>query len=220
MNIPRRGMGVADHRFARSDDWDYPTDENRDWMQAPAGWIWNEKKAGRSQPVLNIPRYGMGDANWDALFAQFSAGAPDGGPDPLLCLKIQCGAISQAEAGPELLDECALAGFSGALSCASPLCAPFCGTTAASVARASQPLPVAPRVEAMFADAPQRAGCSPLYWGPKFGGPYSSFGGPYPTASAVPVGCPTPGFLDEHPFLAVALLGVAAYGVYRWRAGK
>lgn len=164
---------------------------------------------------------GMGDASYDSLVAAFATRAVDPAgfarirpgrpiPNPETCLKIQCGAITQEEAGIDLLADCSFGGFAGAMSCASPLCAPYCGSMA-TVARASQPLPVAPRVEQMFVDAIQRNGCEPVYWGAKFGGPY-------PDSS--PCGCGAGGFIREHPFVAVALLGAAAYGIYRWRARR
>lgn len=162
----------------------------------------------------------LGDAAYDALVAQFALKAISPAdfarvrpgrpvPDPLTCLKIQCGAITQDQAGLDLLADCSFGGFAGAMSCASPLCSPYCGSMA-PVARASQPLPVAPRVEAMFATLAQRNGCEPIYWGAKFGGPY---------ADSAPCSC-SGSFISEHPFLAAALVGVAAYGVYRLRSGR
>lgn len=165
---------------------------------------------------------GLGDASYDALVAQFATRAVDPAgfshirpgrpiPDPVTCLKIQCGAISQEQAGLDLLADCSFGGFAGAMSCASPLCAPYCGgSTAASVARASQPLPVAPRVAEIFANSTASRDCSPVYWGAKFGGPYSE---------STPCGCSF-GFIHEHPFLSVALLGLGAYGIYRWRMSR
>jgi hypothetical protein len=167
---------------------------------------------------------GLGDAAYNAIVAQFATRAvdPEGFarirpgrpiPNPETCLKIQCGAISQEEAGLDLLADCAFDGFAGAMSCASPLCAPYCGgSTAASVARASQPLPVAPRIAQMVIDIPKRfsgdRGCNPVYYGAKFGGPYGD---------SAPCGCGASGFIEEHPFLAVALLGLGAWGLYEWR---
>lgn len=158
---------------------------------------------------------------YENLYASFAARAVDPAsfqlarpgrpfPNPQTCLKIQCGSITQAEAGLDLLADCSFAGFAGAMSCEQPLCAPYCGGTAAGVARAAQPLPVAPRVEQMFLDAPLRSGCDPVYWGPKFGGPYSD--------SAPCGGCSS--FINEHPFVSLALLAAGAYGIYRWRKGR
>ena len=164
---------------------------------------------------------GLGDAAYDAIVGNFTARAINPSdfarvrpgrpvPDPVTCLKIQCGAISQEQAGLDLLADCAFDGFAGAMSCASPLCAPYCGgTTAATVARASQPLPIAPRIAQMFLEnTGRRAGCDPVYYGAKFGGPYGD--------SGPACGC-SYGFIHEHPILSVAILGAAAYGVYYWR---
>ena len=162
---------------------------------------------------------GLGDAAYDALVANFASRAIDPAdfakvrpgrsvPNPETCLKIQCGAISQEEAGLDLLADCSFDGFAGAMSCASPLCAPYCGgTTASSVARASQPLPLAPRIAQIFLDGPQR-GCNPAYYGAKFGGPYGDAGSSCECSM---------GFIHEHPILSVAMLGAAAYGLYYWR---
>jgi hypothetical protein len=164
---------------------------------------------------------GLGDAAYDALIANFASRAVDPAgfsrirpgrsvPDPVTCLKIQCGAISQEEAGLDLLADCSFDGFAGAMSCASPLCAPYCGgTTASSVARASQPLPVAPRMAQLAIDVGNRTGCDPRYYGAKFGGPYGD--------SSVCGGCGIGGLVADHPFIAVALLGATAYGLYYWR---
>jgi hypothetical protein len=57
---------------------------------------------------------GLGDAAYDAIVAQFATRAVDPSafaqarpgrpiPNPETCLKIQCGAISQEEAGLDLL---------------------------------------------------------------------------------------------------------------------
>jgi len=169
---------------------------------------------------------GLGDAAYDALVAQFATRVVDPTgfqrirpgrpiPDPVTCLKIQCGAITQEQAGLDLLADCSFDGFAGAMSCASPLCAPYCGgDTAASVSRAAQPLPVAPRVAQMVVDAVQRLepgrGCDPVYYGAKFGGPYDD---------SSPCGCRFE-FIHDHPFWSVVLLGAAAYGVYRWRVSR
>jgi hypothetical protein len=164
---------------------------------------------------------GLGDGAYDAMVSAFAARAINSEdftkvrpgrpiPDPVTCLRIQCGSITQEEAGLELLADCSFGGFAGAMSCASPLCAPYCGSTAATVSRASQPLPVAPRVAAMVSKGPTR-GCEPRYWGAKFGGPYSD---------SEPCGCGARGFIAEHPFFATALLAGVAYGIYRWRAGR
>ncbi len=160
----------------------------------------------------------LGDAAYDSLLASFVARGLSPAnfqlarpgrslPDPVTCLKIQCGAITQDQAGNDLLADCSFAGFAGAQSCADPLCAPYCGQAAASVARASQPLPVAERVALQFLQPPS-SGCDKVYSGPHFGGPYED---------APLCGC---GFVTEFPFLAMALVGLAGYGVYRWRAGR
>lgn len=45
--------------------------------------------------------------------------------DVSVCEQIRCGAISQAQAGPTLLFECAKAGYSGAHTCGWPDCTPY-----------------------------------------------------------------------------------------------
>jgi hypothetical protein len=42
------------------------------------------------------------------------------------CLQIQCGAISQSQAGMDTIMACARAGHVGVRSCLDPLCAPWC----------------------------------------------------------------------------------------------
>lgn len=153
--------------------------------------------------------YGLGDAAYDSSLEEFKRRAVDPAafqlarpgrpiPDPLACLKIQCGALSQGEAGLELLADCAFGGFAGVKSCYDPLCAPWCGATAATVARAGQPLPVAVRIQKVFAAGPVR-GCNPIYTGELWGGPYSD---PADSANC----CGVSGMIADHPVLALAAL--------------
>jgi hypothetical protein len=240
MNIPRMGMGTlgtADYRCMRYDDNNtVDTGVDQDWTGCPGGEIWNERRAGNSGAVANQPRYGvagMGDAAYDKLFAAYAAnrvppdvflehfggeemGGPYEPPDPEVCLKIQCGAITQAQAGQKVLFACANSNFTGVRSCADPLCAPYCGNTASTVARAAQPLPVAPRVEQMFVTGPKR-GCNPVYWGPKFGGPYSEQA---PCGGRCEPAAGAEDFINAHPLFSVLALAGAAYGVYHWRKGR
>ena len=174
--------------------------------------------------VRALSHRGMGDATYDALLATFEANAINPAdfaqvrpgrpvPDPTKCLQIQCGAISQAEAGIDLLADCSFDGFAGVRTCSDPLCAPYCTQTANAVAVASQPLPVVPRVAATFSQAPppqttiRGRGCSPIYSGPRFGGPYGD-------ASC---GCEGADFINDHWLLALALLGAAGYGIWKMR---
>lgn len=72
--------------------------------------------------------------------------------DQSYCRQIQCGAITQAEAGALDLFECASAGYVGARPCTDPLCKPYlqamaergngCGTALPQ----GPPMPVAPPV--------------------------------------------------------------------------
>jgi hypothetical protein len=182
---------------------------------------------------MNMRLRGMGDAAYDALFAKYAAnrvpadvflehfGGPEMGgpyepPDPVVCLKIQCGVITQEQAGQKVLFSCANSNFTGVRSCYDPLCAPYCGSTAKAVARAAQPLPVAPRVEETFRRGPAR-GCHPIYTGDNFSGPYSDAA----VSAAVETAdcCGLSSAIDAHPFLAIAaaiggawLIRKAAYG--------
>ena len=162
---------------------------------------------------------GMGDAAYDSLFAAYAAtglspaafkealpGATQ--PNPATCLQIQCGSISQAQAGLPLLAACSFDGFAGVRTCQDPLCAPYCTQTANAVASAAAPLPVAPRVAATFASVPAR-GCNQVYSGPNFGGPYGD---------AATCGCMAADFINDHPIIALALLGAAGWGI--WKARK
>lgn len=170
---------------------------------------------------MNVPLRGLGsqsDASYDALFAEFAAQGVSPAefqtarpgrslPDPAICLKIQCGAITQAEAGIDTLADCSLAGYAGVKTCQDPLCWPYCTPTSATVARASQPLPVAQRVAARFLAGPVR-GCDPIYSGPHFGGPYGD---------PKPCGCAAADFVNEHPLIAVGLLALAGWAVWTVR---
>lgn len=126
-------------------------------------------------------------------------------PDPKSCLMIQCGIITPDQAGMDLLADCSFAGFQGSMSCADPLCAPYCGRDAYGIARMSYPLPIAQRIARRFEEGPISR-CANWYSGPRFWGPYSDPG----------YDCPEPSWINQHPFLA---LGLAVTGVFAlWRA--
>lgn len=56
----------------------------------------------------------------DAATFQAHYGYPP--PDPATCLEIQCGTLSQAAAGMQLVEDCADFGYAGVKSCADPAC--------------------------------------------------------------------------------------------------
>jgi hypothetical protein len=47
-------------------------------------------------------------------------------PDPMMCLRVACGNLTQADVGPDLLADCTFGGFQGVFSCKNPICAPYC----------------------------------------------------------------------------------------------
>lgn len=54
-----------------------------------------------------------------AVFAEHFGHAA---PDPATCLQIQCGTLSQANAGMPLVEDCANFGYSGVKACTDPAC--------------------------------------------------------------------------------------------------
>ena len=72
-------------------------------------------------PVPTQVNCGMGAVDPGQFEAQY--GRPE--PDASTCEQIQCGAISQTQAGMQLIMDCANAGYSGARSCSDPLCSPW-----------------------------------------------------------------------------------------------
>jgi len=60
--------------------------------------------------------------------------------DQAICQQIQCGALTQSQAGPDLVAACSAAGYVGARSCNDPVCDPY---TAAMIANGVCP-PVYP----------------------------------------------------------------------------
>jgi hypothetical protein len=54
-------------------------------------------------------------------------------------------------------------------------------------------------------------GCNPIYSGPNFGGPYGDAAG---------CGCMAADFINDHPIIALALLGAAGWGIYKARKAK
>lgn len=84
-----------------------------------------EDASGYAQPTpVNVTPCGLGAVDPGQFEAQY--GRPE--PDESTCLQIQCGAISQAQAGMSLVVDCANAGWSGARSCSDPLCSPWINT--------------------------------------------------------------------------------------------
>lgn len=80
---------------------------------------------------------GMGAVDPGQFEARY--GRPE--PDQSICQQIQCGAISQTQAGPQLIVDCANAGWAGARSCADPVCSPWV-TMIPGCSPASTPAPV------------------------------------------------------------------------------
>lgn len=77
---------------------------------------------GGSQPIPQaVTGCGMGAVNADQFMAMY--GKPE--PDESTCLQIQCGAISQEQAGAELIADCMDAGYFGAKGCTDPACSPW-----------------------------------------------------------------------------------------------
>jgi hypothetical protein len=73
------------------------------------------------QPVPVPTSCGMGAVDPGQFEAQY--GHPE--PDASTCVQIQCGAISQTQAGMQLIVDCANAGYSGVRSCFDPACSPW-----------------------------------------------------------------------------------------------
>lgn len=59
------------------------------------------------------------------------------------CQQIQCGTITQEQAGMDLLQACSAAGYVGARVCGDPVCAPYGGCGTPGPASSSTPMPSA-----------------------------------------------------------------------------
>jgi hypothetical protein len=81
------------------------------------------------QPIPTPTGCGMGAVAPDVFLARYSR--PE--PDRATCLQIQCGGISQAQAGMQLIQDCANAGYAGVRSCMDPACSPWCSSGPALV---------------------------------------------------------------------------------------
>lgn len=89
------------------------------------------------------------------------------------CMQIQCGAITQDQAGADLLYACSKAGYVGARACADQLCAPYkqamiqnqeCPAAVADSALAAPiylPKPTSQTMPNIVADARRNGGGSP-----------------------------------------------------------
>lgn len=77
--------------------------------------------SGQPLPTPITP-CGMGAVDPDTFEARYGRVEPD----RATCLRIQCGGISQDQAGMQLIQDCANAGYAGARSCMDPACSPWC----------------------------------------------------------------------------------------------
>jgi hypothetical protein len=76
--------------------------------------------AGEPVPS-SVTGCGMGAVDPDQFMAMY--GKPE--PDESTCLQIQCGAITQDQAGAELIADCMDAGYVGVKGCTDPACSPW-----------------------------------------------------------------------------------------------
>jgi hypothetical protein len=140
-----------------------------------------------SQPVPTVVSCGMGALDPGQFEAQY--GHPE--PDAETCLQIQCGAISQAQGGPLLVD-CMNAGYAGARGCSDPNCAPYINRMPGCVPAPSvQPVLLRTQVVA----------------------PMPSITSVARTSCTQPVSCPgeATSWIEDNPWLAVGLaVGIGA----------
>lgn len=109
-------------------------------VTAPWGWApQNPDKWEAASCGLAGLGYGAGNGGMEASVFEEHFGYP--APDPTTCRKIQCGQITQTEAGQKLLFECGNFGYEGVRSCLDPLCAPGCPPQTITPGP-MQPLPV------------------------------------------------------------------------------
>jgi hypothetical protein len=141
------------------------------------------------QPIPTPTSCGMGAVEPDVFEARYSR--PE--PDRATCLQIQCGAITQDQAGMQLIIDCANAGFAGARSCLDPACSPWRDSMPGWCGFSSGPAPVLLRSD-VVAPMPSitstaRSGC---------------------TRSITDV-CPSglASFVESNPWLALGLAVVA-----------
>ena len=91
------------------------------------------------QPVpVSTAGCGMGAVDPGQFEAQY--GRPE--PDMATCMQIQCGAISQSQAGPQLITDCMNAGYGLARSCFDPACSPWRGRIPGCSLAPNAPAPV------------------------------------------------------------------------------
>lgn len=84
----------------------------------PPYWLGDD---GEPVPVSAGGGCGMGAVDPGVFEARY--GRPE--PSESICLQIQCGAISQDQAGQQLIVDCMNAGYAGARSCNDPACGPW-----------------------------------------------------------------------------------------------
>jgi hypothetical protein len=105
------------------------------------------QSGGAVSAVVNAPPsyYDAEDPNASILPATGGNGMT---ADQETCQQIQCGAITQEQAGVALLQACSAAGYVGARTCNDPVCVPFnlCPPAAAASAPSGTPGPAASTV--------------------------------------------------------------------------
>jgi hypothetical protein len=131
------------------------------------------------QPIPTPTGCGMGAVAPDVFEARYNR--PE--PDRATCLQIQCGGISQDQAGMQLIQDCANAGYAGVRSCMDPACSPWCSSGPAPVLLRSDVVAPMPSITSTA-----RSGCK-----------------------AVVSDCPSglSSFIESNPWLAIGLAVVA-----------
>ena len=142
--------------------------------------------------------------------------------DPATCTQIQCGAITQEQAGIDLLEACSAAGYTAARSCDDPTCDPYLAAMQANGMCASpvpQPSPT-PMPSATTAQMPSIINTAavvapmPVVTPVGMAQRMPNIVNPAPAAIAIqPCGDTFAQWVSNNTFLAIAGLGLLAWMV-------
>ena len=136
--------------------------------------------------------------------------------DQATCTQIQCGAITQDQAGMDLLEACSTAGYVGVKGCSDPACSPYSSLMqangmCASAAPMPSPIPMPSATTAKMPSITQSVASMPVVTQVGMSQRMPQIVNPTPAVIQAPCGDAFAQWVNANPLLAVGALAVLAY---------
>lgn len=193
---------------------------------APYGDMWPDLQVSTGAGIIGNdapPLVDVGPIQAPGVIPQGGAGIREGGledimPDITTCQRIQCGALPASQAGMDLVMACAQAGYVGARVCTDPICSPFKQEMSDNgyCPPYIMPRPTPQVVPSIVATAQRASNSLPdsQVLSPRsLLGPLPQIVTPAPLPQAVPMCSGLTAWVATNPILAIAALGLLAFGL-------